>query len=261
MTGNKFYNNNENFFITPQWAEKMKEIICGFTLPVLGNQALTRESITSGKSTFENRLNLAKRLNIDPAKIFYPHQIHSDVVINVTLNESGKGLSSLNDAIKGDACFTSIKEILLVTTWADCIPIILYDYKKKFIASVHSGWRGTMQNIIKNVLDKFISEDSDKKNIYAAIGPGIRDCCYKVGDEFTEHLKGTELLRFLKNKNNILYFDLTGAVYDQILKEGIPEENIDFINKCTCCSIYPSFFSCRKDGSLFESQAAFIAMK
>lgn len=260
MTKKNFYSEYKNFFIFPKWAKKFNDVICGFSLPVLGNQALTRKSISSGRTTYENRLILAKILNIIPDNIFYPHQIHSDIVINVTLNEIGKGLKSLDNAIKADACITTFKNILLVTTWADCIPIIIYDNRKRIISSIHSGWRGTKLNIIKKVLAQFFVKGSDKKDIYVSIGPGIRDCCYNVGNEFKDHFRGTKLDGFLIKKNDNLYFDLAGAVYFQILNEGILKENIDFIDKCTCCSKKPSFFSCRKDGSLFESQAAFIAL-
>jgi polyphenol oxidase len=98
-------------------------------------------------------------------------------------------------------------------------------------------------------------------NIYAAIGPGIRGCCYRVGPEFREYFGNGGMGQFLIEKDKGLFFDLSGAVYSQLAGLGLDEQKIDFYGKCTCCSKKPSFFSNRKDGPDFEGQAAFIGIK
>lgn len=244
-------------FIAPLWMKDIKNLRCGFTLPVLGNFALTRKSIYSGRSTKENINLLIKKLNIPFDNIFIPKQIHSDKVIIVDETYLKKRRTN----IKGDACITKLKNFLLITTWADCVPVLLYDKIEQIAATVHSGWKGTQFNIVGKVIDEFIKMGSKVDNIYVAIGPAIKDCCYKVGEEFLLYFKNTPLMKFFKRKDNLLFFDLSNAVYFQIKEKGIPLKNIDFINKCTCCSKNPVFFSCRKDGKEnFESQAAFIVI-
>ena len=100
----------------------------------------------------------------------------------------------------------------------------------------------------------------DIKNIFVALGPAIRDCCYKIGKEFIEYFGAKELSPFLKAKNNSLFFDLAGSVNKQLIDSGIKKENIDFYGKCNSCNKDPQFFSCRKDGKYFETQAAFIGL-
>jgi|GEM_PF-1153014 len=246
----------EKNFIVPFWNDHIG-LKVGFTLPVMGNQALTRKSITSNNTTKENRINLAKKLGIKPDNIFSPHQIHSDIIINVSYDMKGKGAYSKRNAIKGDACITKNKNILLIVTWADCVPVLLYDKETKWLAAIHSGWKSVKQNIIKNTINVLRNNEVSLKNVFAAIGPGIKDCCYNVGKEFNEYFKKS---KFLINKNNGLYFNLSGYVYEELLKIGINKNNIDFFNICTCCNENPSFFSCRKDGINFEAQAAFIGI-
>lgn len=249
-----------NYLLLPDWSIKYPGLICGFTLPEYGNQALTRKSISSKKTTLQNRVYLAEALNVNIQNFFYPHQIHSDIVIKVDSSKKGLGACSINNAVEGDACITNEKEILLIVTWADCIPILLYDPLSGWIAAVHSGWKGTLHNIIGKTINNLKRNKVDVKNIFVAIGPGIRDCCYKVGDEFKEYFRETGLLGFLRETGNSLFFDLAGSVYKQIIDSGVNKTNIDFYGKCNSCNKNPDFFSCRKHGNDFEAQAAFIGL-
>jgi YfiH family protein len=251
---------NKNNLLIPKWNKQYPDLLSGFTLPFYGNQALTRKSRTNNRTTKENRYFLADKLKVDIKNFFYPHQIHSDIIIRVDKNKKGLGAYSLNNAIKGDACITNEKDILLMVSWADCIPILLYDPISNWIAAVHSGWRGTVSNIIGKTINTLKENNADPEKILAAIGPGIRNCCYKVGNEFQEHFKETGLSKFLKEKKEGLYFDLAGSVYKQLIDSGIKKTNIDFYGNCNSCSKDPVFFSCRKDGKNFEGQAAFIGL-
>ena len=250
----------KNNLLLPDWSKKYPNLICGFTLPVYGNQALTRKSITNGKTTKQNRIYLADTLKVNIENFFYPHQIHSDIIIKVDKTKKGLGAYSIKKTIKGDACITNEKNILLIITWADCIPILLFDPFSNWIAAIHSGWKGTLYNISGKTLDILKNNNVDIKNLFAAIGPGIRDCCYKVGIEFKEYFKKKELSKFLIEKDDGLYFDLAGSMYKQLISSGIKKEKIDFYGKCNACSKDPIFFSCRKDGKNFEAQAAFVGL-
>jgi polyphenol oxidase len=251
----------KNEILMPNWQIKFKNLICGFTLPSSGNMALTRKSISSGNTTKENRINFADNIGINSEFIFSPHQIHSDIVIDVTNDKKGKGAYSLENAIDGDACFTSEKNILLMVTWADCIPIILYEENNNIIAAVHSGWKSTNLEIIKKTINRIKEKSGGKVRLYAAIGPGIRNCCYKVGKEFLNLFKYEENKELFNLYNEEIYFDLSGFVYKQLINNGLNEENIDFYSKCISCSEDPVFFSCRKDGKEnFEAQGAFIGI-
>jgi polyphenol oxidase len=245
--------------LKPAVMAKFNEIICGFTLPVYGNMALTRKSYYSGKSTEENRKLLAMHINIDIQRFFSPHQVHSDNIIYVNEKDAGKGSVSLANAIDGDACITDKKNILLLVTWADCIPVILYDCEKKIICAIHAGWKGTNLQIIEKSLKYMNDLGSLKKNINVAIGPGIRDCCYEVGIEFKSYFE--EYKDLLREAEEGLFFDLSGCIFRKFIERGISEKNIAFYSKCNSCSDKPAFFSCRKDGKdKFEGQAAYICL-
>src|SRR3712207_7885382 len=42
---------------------------------------------------------------------------------------------------------------------ADCVPILLVDKQNKAIAAVHSGWRGTVQDIDLNTIEELKNKD------------------------------------------------------------------------------------------------------
>jgi len=248
--------------LIPFWKDKNSKLICGFSLPTSGNLALTRKSLTSGKTTDQNRADLSKKLNIDYNCMFSPHQTHSDIVIDVDEQKKGMGALNLSNALEGDACVTDKKNILLLVTWADCVPVILFDVENSIVGAIHSGWRGTVSDIIEKTIRTMQNKGSKIQNIYASIGPAIRNCCYKVGNEFkTTHFSDNFYNEFFHQKEDGLYFDIAGVVYKKILSAGIKDENIDFYGKCNSCSKELDFFSCRKDGKdNFEGQAAFIGI-
>jgi hypothetical protein len=252
---------NNGKFILPEIAKCFNELICGFTMPVLGNQALTRESITSGLTTEQNRINLANLLNIDYKRMFSPHQIHSDTIIDVTTDKIGHGATSLINAIDGDACMTDLKNVLLIITWADCIPVLIYDYENKRCAAIHSGWKGAQKNIVGKTIIEFKNRGADLGKLYAVIGPGIKHCCYNVGEEFKEYFKYLDFNKYFSYNGNELFFNLSKLVFDQLIESGLNSKNIEYFNICTACNSNPKFFSCRKDGkNKFEGQAAFIGI-
>src|SRR5258708_14527492 len=82
---------------------------------------------------------------------------------------------------KGDASVTNSRGILLGVQTADCVPILLVDVKKRAIAAVHAGWRGTLARIAeKTVGEMHMHFDSNPADIFAALGPAIGGCFFCV---------------------------------------------------------------------------------
>lgn len=85
---------------------------------------------------------------------------------------------------EGDALITGTVGIFVTIKTADCIPVLLVDPVNKVVAAVHAGWRGTAGNIVRSTIDTMVSEfHTDPQTLWAAIGPGIRRCCYEVSGD------------------------------------------------------------------------------
>ena len=91
---------------------------------------------------------------------------------------------------------TSLNKLLGVLT-ADCAPIFIYDNSNKFVCSLHSGWKGCLNNISKKAIKLFEKYDINRKNLSAIVGPCLGNN-YEVDKDF-------EFTKFI-NKNILNFF-------------------------------------------------------
>lgn len=177
---------------------------------------------------FANDIEYIKeKYNID--NYYELTQIHSNI-INIVDN------NYINET-KGDALITNKKNTPLVVKTADCIPILLYDEKNSVIAVVHSGWKGTMNNIAIDTLNTMIEKyNSKKEDIKAYLYPSIRKCHFEVEidvyKQFKEKIKNID--KYTTKKGIKYYIDLQQIVIDNLKKQKIKEIYDSKI--CTYCN-------------------------
>jgi polyphenol oxidase len=88
---------------------------------------------------------------------------------------------------QGDAAISSRAGLLLGIQTADCVPILLADARRRVVAAVHAGWRGTLARIVAKTLGRMRLEvGTQPEDVIAALGPAIGSCCYEVGPEVTQ---------------------------------------------------------------------------
>jgi YfiH family protein len=182
-------------------------------------------------------------------------QIHSDLIHRVG------GIP--HELLTGDGLVTDTPGLVLAVQTADCLPVILVDRKRRALGVFHAGWRGT----VKRIVEKGVGEmrrhfASDPRNLIAAIGPGVRGCCYEVGQEVrinfeSQFAYGSSLFREVKESDPVrekypllfltarapghselpvkLFLDLAEANRRQLLDAGVPAKNIDAAAPCTVC--------------------------
>jgi len=202
------------------------------------------------ENVLENRKILASHLRTKLNNFTMAKQIHKNNVTIVTDKMRGKGSRDYQNAINAtDALLTSKPNIYLNVLVADCVPILFFDPIKKVIGAVHTGWRGTVrliaQKSIQRTQEFFSSEPSD---IIVGIGPSIGPCCYEVGSDVISQVEkvfpSKEDYIINSPSNDKGYFDLWKANQAQLIQAGIPEENIEVAELCTCCNA-DMFFSVR----------------
>ena len=77
-----------------------------------------------------------------------------------------------------------------------------------------------------------------KKEVLVGIGPAIGPCCYEVGTEVADKFRTSFPYAdacLLKEQDGHTYLDLWEANRQQMLRAGVPEENIQVAGECTCC--------------------------
>ncbi len=191
----------------------------------------------------KNRKMMAECFGIEAKNnsMIFLKQVHSDHVC-VLARESVPKKSKNNPemVLSGDAVITNIPEKNLVIQVADCQAILLYDPQQHVIANIHSGWRGSILNIVGKtvkVMNRVFR--SDPRDILAGIGPSLGPCCSEFVNYRTEIPSSLWKYRIHGNR-----FDFWNISRDQMKSEGILGENIEKSGICTKCST-DLFFSYR----------------
>lgn len=195
------------------------------------------------ETVLKNIMALEKAIELPSGRIISVPQIHGAEVRAVTMRDAGAGVYKKAE-FECDGYVTSDCGLPIGVKTADCVPILLEgrDNEGNVVAvcAVHAGWRGTASKISKNAVEKLCSLGIRKENIYVAIGHCIDVCCYEVGMDFAceiENKLGQNYKnKFIKrNENGYLYADLKGMNFEILTSFGVPKENIDVSEKCTCC--------------------------
>lgn len=214
----------------------------------------------------ENFRRMAKALGSKTENMVFSQQTHTTNVRIVTAGDKGKGLHKELDYQNIDGLVTNESGIMLVTFYADCVPIYLVDVKHKAIGLCHSGWRGTVGKISHNTL-RVMKEQygTSPKDVVAAIGPSICQDCYEVSqdvvDEFAKVMDEASWKEIVFSKGNGKYqLNLWKANAIWLEEAGVLKENIQITDLCTCCN-EKYLFSHRASQGKRGNLAAFLELK
>lgn len=206
----------------------------------------------------ENRRRLAEFMEVPFERLIFQKQTHSThykIITDKNFRET---------ILDNDALITAEKEIALAALGADCVPILLYDKKNKVIASIHAGWKGTVNGIVNTVMQVLQSEfNTHPENLIAGIGPSICAENYEVGPEVVEAFENTfsNHPSLISNRHeDKAHVDLWLANKTWLMNNGVPEKNIEISGLCTYKN-HETFYSARYFKNKTGRFAACIMMK
>ena len=166
----------------------------------------------------------------------------------------------------GDGFYTDTPGVILTVKIADCVPILLFDPKKKLVAALHAGWRGTVSGIARKGVEALCAMGADPADIQVAVGTSIRPCCYEVREDFYTAVKDScgeaFAARFvtLRDKEaNTFSADVVGMNLAILKEAGVKKENISVSPLCTACH-GDLFFSHRASGGQRGTMMAAIML-
>lgn len=187
---------------------------------------------------------------IDPAAIYTVHQVHGNqiVAIDQPRDNSNPSAVSLGQA---DAVMTATPGVAVMTLHADCLPIILVDPNKPAVCAIHAGWRGTVVDVVGAAVNAIQSTyGSEPSSLIAVFGPGMKSCCYEVGDEVVDawrEVAGADAELALRPGPRRWHFDLGLANRWLLERAGVRIELMDDPELCTMCH-GDRWFSHRQQG-------------
>ena len=179
------------------------------------NQNLTEKSSVDGIKYF------GRKFKLDHQYIAIPIQTHSSnckIIDNHGIYQNTDGIITKN------------KKITLSLSIADCCPIFIYDKKLKTRGLIHSGWKGTVNKICINAIDKFLELKSSLDNLKIYLGPSIQFCCFEVdndvGDLFHENCK-------IRKRNKKFHVNLQKQIMIDLMSIGLKKHQINASKICT----------------------------
>jgi hypothetical protein len=160
-----------------------------------------------------------------------------------------------------DALWTAEPHVALGIKVADCLPVAMIDPIHSVVANVHSGWRGTLQNITAETISGLQrASEFDPATSLAYLGPSIRACCFEVGEEVVEQFAAEfdDVERYVDRSKSKPHLDLVAVTNDVLRSRGFREEKIFDSGLCTRCE-GSVFHSHRRKEKVCGRNLAFVA--
>lgn len=213
-------------------ATTLKEI----TAPEFNNTAL--HVCINPREVMKNRVELEKEtIALDNWAL--PWQKHTANIYRVTADDKGKGAFDKDTSImEVDAVYTTEPNTLIGVFTADCVGILLVDETTPCIATIHSGWKGTVQAITDKCVKELLEQNLiNPKTTKAYFSPSILFDSLEVGMEVVEQIKQLPFdvepfIRYMPNEK--AYIDNQGLNIQMLKNNGITH-------------IYPSLLDTKKE--------------
>lgn len=210
----------------------------------------------------ENFARICNAMGLSVDGVVISAQEHHTTLQNVTAADRGKGktLPGFQDV---DGLLTDEPGVVLCTQYADCVPLLFADPKKRVVAASHAGWRGTVAEIGRLTVERMRSDyGCDPTDILAGIAPSIGRCCFEVDTPVFDAFSEMQVFDdgcFVPKAGDKFHIDLWEVNRRVLVSAGVKADNITVSDLCTRC--HPDlFWSHRVTGPDRGSLAAFIGM-
>lgn len=215
---------------------EINNIICGITKK--GKYSYSFHTITTEEekeNVKSSRKLLLEKLNFN--KLITLKQTHSDIIHFIDSKNIEEYVE--NPYINGDGLITSLKNVLIGVSTADCVPITFISEPQEVIGIVHAGWRGIKSKIHFKMLSEFEKLNISPKDLKIIIGPHNRVCSYEVGNEMKEIFSE----KYFHQNGDKIFLNLEQIIVDQLAGAGV--SNMSSIKLCSFCN-NDLFYSYRK---------------
>lgn len=248
-----------------------ENLIHGFTyrnggvveLP-FGNQHMGILSIHHREEAWENVKHLIEEVDgtHQVMALVCTEQVHKDELVNFKANPvvaiEKEGLPVYVQTAT-DGVFTTEKNTLLMTFYADCTPVYFYDPVNEACGMVHSGWKGTALKIAQKGV-RFMEEvfKSRPEDLLVVLGPSAGKCCYEVDSAVYNAFPDHEDC-FEPTRPDHFLMDLKGIIVKDLIQVGLSAHQIEVSPDCTLCH-REEYFSYRKENGNTGRMAAFMML-
>lgn len=209
-----------------------------------------------GEQVIQDANRALATMGIQPQALYSGTQVHG---VNIEYCDGQTGQDGLYGKIfpDTDGLITDRPEIALLIKYADCTPIVLFDPVKKVQALLHSGWRGTVQEIASHAIERMETDfHCQREHLVAYLGPSIDQANYEVGPEvYAAFSAFPDRDQFFQPqpKSDKFKLSMLDANRFLLLTNGLKEHQIDVSRQSTIES--PALHSARGEGPTYGLNA------
>jgi hypothetical protein len=159
-------------------------------------------------------------------------QVHG---AQVAIAEAPRGLVSV--PLQADVVLTDNPAVTLLMRFADCVPVLLHDPRRKVAGIAHAGWMGTVRGTVLAAVEAMRARfGSDPWELLAGIGPSIGPDHYVVSADVIDQVRqafGADSSSLLGERDGLTSLDLWAA--NRLLLERAGVKHIEVAGLCTVC--------------------------
>lgn len=229
----------------------------------------------------ENYRRITNAMGLETRNLVLSDQVH-DTKVKLVTKADCQGDNLRDKKLVGiDGLISNEKEVLLCTSYADCVPLYFVDPEHEAIGLSHSGWRGTVGKMAAKTLTAMEKAfATNPKQVYVVIGPSICQACYEVSQDVADAFANfvdsnriawlqaedsaciqNEIKEVLQEKGQGKYqLDLWHANQLICMEAGVPRAQIAVSGVCTCCN-HHLLYSHRKTNGKRGNLAAFLQLQ
>lgn len=210
--------------------------------------SLLKASILTDREVQHHRDAAASLLGIQVEQLQFQNQTHSTTITIV---------DTAGAPVDSDGMVTRSKNTVLCVSIADCAAVLLHDPEHGVIAGVHSGWRGTVENIVEKGINAMVANFGTRPAaLQAYVSPCASGNRYVVRDDVAE-LFPVDAKCPISDHEWLL--DIRCHIEQQLLGMGIPANHIELSDGCTIGD--DRYHSYRRDGNTSGRMVAFIGLR
>lgn len=171
----------------------------------------------------KNRQRFLEKFGLSPQHCVVMNSNHDDIV-SIIDDKKTKDDFSANPLIPADTLITQKKNVTLLLTTADCLPVSLFDPVTETISLIHLSRHTFVLDLLEKTLTSLATLGVKNKNLKVVIGPHIHSRSYCFPLPLNE--EPTKLQPYIQKFDNRACVDLTQATIDTLTSLGAKPSNI-----------------------------------
>ncbi|MBG0916655.1 MULTISPECIES: peptidoglycan editing factor PgeF [Exiguobacterium] len=151
----------------------------------------------------ENRQQFFQQAGLSLEDSVWADQVHGTTVQVVDSSDKGKGAFRYEEAIpKTDGLLTTEDALPLALVFADCVPLFFCAKDHGVIGIAHAGWKGTVGNIVKTMMQTFAEQGIEATDVDMLVGPSISGSDYEVDGRVLQAVRDVSPIAYERSVRN-----------------------------------------------------------